>query len=93
MRIANLAGRALIGSAAMYWSPAVSGVERDLIRAVVGAAANSHGRLLGCAFFDLGTLGGPQSGLNGFARILGNRNQAVGFAELGIFGSPSGIRI
>jgi probable HAF family extracellular repeat protein len=42
---------------------------------------NNHRRLPGYAFYDLGTLGGPQSDMQGDQVVVNERNQAFGVAE------------
>lgn len=43
--------------------------------------ANDHGRMPRFRFFDLGTLGGPQSDMGGDSPVLSNSNQAFGVSD------------
>jgi probable HAF family extracellular repeat protein len=48
---------------------------------VVHAPVRLHRQLPGYTFFDLGTLGGPQSDMTGGSPILNNRKQAAGWTD------------
>lgn len=77
----NIGGSQLAPTSAMQRSAAGTGSNAAPLTSVVYTPRNIHRRLPGYTFFDLGTLGGPQSNMNGDITILNNRNQAFGVAD------------
>ena len=77
----NIAGSQIAPTGGMQQNVARAGPNAGPPASVVYTRSNSHRRLPGYKFFDLGTLGGPVSDMNGDTPVLSNSNQAFGVAD------------